>query len=117
MALRRTLLTTLAACAAAAALAPLAHAQAGDYPSRPVRLIVPFPPGGATDMVARLLADRMGQVLGRAVVDGIWLFLLLTRWRSFLIPERRPEALAGIFSILRHRSMCLRMSLFCPSLL
>ena len=68
MALRRTLLSTLAACAAAAAFAPLAHAQAGDYPNRPIKLIVPFAPGGSTDMVARLLADKMGPILGKAVV-------------------------------------------------
>ena len=67
MALRRTLLSSLAACAATALLAPLAHAQ-GDYPSRPIRLIVPFGAGGSTDMVARLLADKMGQVLGKAIV-------------------------------------------------
>lgn len=68
MALRRTLLSTLAACAAAATLAPLAHAQGGDYPNRPIKLIVPFGAGGSTDMVARLLADKMGQILGKAVV-------------------------------------------------
>ncbi|WP_312758966.1 tripartite tricarboxylate transporter substrate binding protein BugE [Pulveribacter sp.] len=68
MALRRTLLSTLAACAAAAAFAPLANAQAGDYPSRPIKLIVPFAPGGSTDMVARMLADKMTQVLGQPVV-------------------------------------------------
>ena len=68
MALRRTLLSTLAACAAAAAFAPLAQAQAGDYPNRPIKLIVPFAPGGSTDMVARLLADKMGPILGKTVV-------------------------------------------------
>ena len=68
MALRRTLLSTLAACAAAAVFAPLAQAQAGDYPNRPIKLIVPFAPGGSTDMVARLLADKMGPILGKTVV-------------------------------------------------
>ena len=38
---------------------------AADYPSRPVRLIVPQPPGGGTDYVARLLVPRLGESLGR----------------------------------------------------
>ncbi len=38
------------------------------YPSRPVRLVVPFPPGGSTDAVARLLAQRMGESFGQSVV-------------------------------------------------
>ena len=69
MALRRTLLSTLAACAAAARLAPLAQAQASDYPNRPIKLIVPFAAGGSTDMVARLLGRQDGaRILGKAVV-------------------------------------------------
>jgi tripartite-type tricarboxylate transporter receptor subunit TctC len=43
-------------------------AQAQTYPSRPITLLVGFPPGGPTDALARLLADAMGRTLGQAVV-------------------------------------------------
>src|SRR5579872_628290 len=47
-------------------LAPaLAHAD--DYPSRPVRLIVAFTPGGSADLTARLIADKMRTTLGQTV--------------------------------------------------
>ncbi len=43
-----------------------AHAQA--YPNRPVRIVVPFPPGGPTDGMARIISDRLGAVLGQTIV-------------------------------------------------
>ena len=50
-----------------AALVPLAaHAQT--FPTHPVRMMVPFPPGGATDIVGRLVAAKMQEVWGQAVV-------------------------------------------------
>ena len=49
-------------CAASAALAQPA------YPDRPIRLLVPFAPGGGTDIVARVVAQHMNQVLGQSVV-------------------------------------------------
>lgn len=48
------------------ALARTAHAQA-DYPSRPIRLVVPWPPGGSTDSLGRLLAQAMSTILGQSV--------------------------------------------------
>ncbi len=49
------------------ALAPSAFAQS-DYPSRPIRLICPLPPGGGADLVARLVAERLSKVLNQQVL-------------------------------------------------
>lgn len=43
-------------------------AQAADYPSQPIRVIVPFAPGGSTDIVARIVTQRMAQELGQTMV-------------------------------------------------
>lgn len=60
------LTAALLACAALVAPGP-AQAQA-DWPAKPVRIIVPFPPGGSTDIVARQLAQQMSTVLGQQFV-------------------------------------------------
>jgi tripartite-type tricarboxylate transporter receptor subunit TctC len=49
-------------------VASIAVAQADTYPSRPVTLVVPFPPGGSTDAAARIMAERMRAPLGQSVV-------------------------------------------------
>ncbi|KAA0183154.1 tripartite tricarboxylate transporter substrate binding protein [Cupriavidus gilardii] len=52
----------------ALAAGPGSNALAQDYPARPIRLIVPFAPGGVSDTSARVIADKLGQRLGQQVV-------------------------------------------------
>ena len=63
---RRTFLHLAVGAAALPTLSRTATAQA--YPARPITLIVPFPPGGSTDVGARIVADHMSRTLGQQVV-------------------------------------------------
>jgi len=56
----------LVLCSTAIMLPGLAAAQA--YPNKPVKLIVPFAPGGTTDLLARIISEKMGATLGQVVV-------------------------------------------------
>jgi tripartite-type tricarboxylate transporter receptor subunit TctC len=56
------------ACAALAGVLPSQPARAQTYPARPIRLIVPFSPGGGTDACARVIAEHLGRRLGQQVV-------------------------------------------------
>ena len=66
---RRQFLNLAAGAAALPAVPRTARAQA--YPSRPIRLVIPFPPGGAFDAVGRPWADKMKPLLGTVVVENI----------------------------------------------
>src|SRR5262245_52878495 len=66
---RRQLLQLAAGAAALPALTRIAPAQA--YPTRPIRLVVPFPPGGAFDAVGRPWAERVKPLLGTMVIENI----------------------------------------------
>src|SRR4051794_31427063 len=63
---RRRFLHLAAGAAALPALSRIAHAQS--YPERTITLIVPFPPGGSTDVSARVAADHMSRTLGQQIV-------------------------------------------------
>ena len=64
---RRTTLALAGATLAAPALAQGPNAGA-DFPNRPLRMVIPFPPGGGSDILGRLLAQRIGDALGQPVV-------------------------------------------------
>src|SRR5215831_5492765 len=54
--------------AIALALLPMLAPGQADYPNRPVKMIVPFAPGGASDFVARIISPRLGELLGQTIV-------------------------------------------------
>ena len=66
---RRLFLQLATGACALPALARIARAQS--YPTRPIRLVVPFPPGGAFDTIGRPWADRMKSLLGAVVIENI----------------------------------------------
>jgi tripartite-type tricarboxylate transporter receptor subunit TctC len=63
---RRTFLKLAAGAASLSTITQIARAEA--YPDRPVTLVVPFPPGGPTDVIARFYADTMAPELGQSII-------------------------------------------------
>ncbi len=71
MTARRRLVGKLIAAllgAASLAASPAALAQGADFPSRPMRLVVPYPPGASTDLISRAIAEEAGKRLGQPIV-------------------------------------------------
>ena len=66
MTISRRLLLTRATAAASVCAFPMVHAAG--YPERPVRIVIPFAPGAGTDAVGRLMAQKMGEVMGGTFV-------------------------------------------------
>jgi tripartite-type tricarboxylate transporter receptor subunit TctC len=67
---RRDVLATGVAWLATTAAAPLSALAQGRYPDRPIRLVVPFAPGGATDVAGRLWADKIKPLIGTVIVEN-----------------------------------------------
>ena len=65
---RRACMAVLLAGAGLLSVLPAAQAQTADYPSKPLKFVVPYPPGGPLDTMARLLAEKAKPALGQPVV-------------------------------------------------
>jgi tripartite-type tricarboxylate transporter receptor subunit TctC len=68
---RRDVLAAALSSLAAPVLGPLSASAQPKYPERPIRLVIPFPPGGVNDAVGRPWADKMKALLGTVVVENI----------------------------------------------
>jgi tripartite-type tricarboxylate transporter receptor subunit TctC len=66
--IRRRLLFSTLCCTGLLPMLVSLPAQADAYPERPIRLIVPYAPGGSTDLIARYIAEPLGKTLGKPVV-------------------------------------------------
>lgn len=64
----RALLSVIACLLGVIATDPAASADAAQYPTRPIRMVIPWSPGGSTDVLGRVLADNMGRALGVPIV-------------------------------------------------
>jgi tripartite-type tricarboxylate transporter receptor subunit TctC len=102
--MRRLLRIVAALWLAASVAGPPQAARADDYPNRPITLIVPFPPGGSTTVMARNVADKMSAALGQSIVvenRGGAGGTLGTRYAAKALPDGYTILLSytGTFSI------------------
>ena len=65
---KRLIGAAVAAVLSATGLAATSVAQAQDWPARPITMVIPFAAGGPTDVLGRVMAERMSQILGQQVV-------------------------------------------------
>jgi tripartite-type tricarboxylate transporter receptor subunit TctC len=67
--MKKFIRTSIAACCIAMIAAPaLAQSGAAGFPDKPIKLVIPFPAGGTSDVLGRLVGDKLGQALGQTVV-------------------------------------------------
>ena len=66
--MKRIITLAIAACLSLAAMAGIVRAQDTDYPTRPIRVIVPYPAGGLVDLITRVVAERLAASLGQQFV-------------------------------------------------
>lgn len=67
--LRRLIKTAVAVCCLTAFSIPAsAQSSAADFPNKPIKLVVPFPAGGTSDVLGRLIGDKLGEAVGQTVV-------------------------------------------------
>ena len=65
---RRRVVRALSIAAAGIGLPWTAQAQSAAYPDKPVRFVVPYPPGGGTDVIARIVQERFQALLGQPIL-------------------------------------------------
>lgn len=94
----------LGAGLAAAALARPALAQQGRYPNRPIRCLIPWPPGGALDAIHRQMFEVAGKDLGQSIVIENMPGARGTRAATFLVQQGRPDG----YTIAHHHLSVLR---------